>query len=49
MSFSGKTSAFFKNAPMFCLKRPDVFLKRLGEFYFCLRVKIFGVGCVGAV
>ena len=26
------------------LKRPDVFKKRLGEFEFCLRVKIFGVG-----
>ena len=34
---------FFKRRDVF-LKRPDVFKKRLGEFEFCLRVKIFGVG-----
>ena len=36
---------FLKRRDVF-LKRRDVFLKRLGEFEFCLRVKIFGVGCV---
>ena len=44
MFFKKKAAVFFKNAEAFCLKRPDVFLKRLGvseRISFCDEILLF--------